>query len=97
MNVLGGTISLIAREKAGILKTGTPAFCVPQLPDAQQVLQTTAAEVGGEEAVAVFLVSDWIHWSPGRAAAEVVVEATRCTARQRSEACDGLGSTRRCP
>lgn len=46
MNVLGGTISLIAREKAGILKAIAPAFCVPQLPDAVEVLQAQAAAVG---------------------------------------------------
>ena len=46
MNVLGGTIAKIAGEKAGILKKGVPAFCVPQEADALAVLQRTAREQG---------------------------------------------------
>ena len=46
MNVLGSTIDKIAGEKAGILKAGVPAFCVPQHADAMAVLKATADEVG---------------------------------------------------
>jgi len=46
MNVLGGTVRLIAGEKAGIIKGGVPAFCVPQQPEALEVLQAAAAKVG---------------------------------------------------
>ena len=44
MNVLGNTIGAIAKEKAGILKPGVPAFTVPQHEDAHAVLKGTAAE-----------------------------------------------------
>ena len=46
MNVLGDTLTLIAGEKAGILKTGVPAFFVPQEAEAEAVLSSTAREVG---------------------------------------------------
>lgn len=43
---LGGTLREIAREKAGILKPGIPAFSVPQHEDAEKSLRAVAAEVG---------------------------------------------------
>ena len=46
MNVLGSTISQIAGEKAGIIKGGVPAFCVPQHEDALPVLAAAAEHVG---------------------------------------------------
>ena len=39
MEVLGHTLGAIAREKAGILKPGCPAFTVPQEPEAMAVLK----------------------------------------------------------
>src|SRR5580693_4228978 len=42
---LGGTIELIATEKAGILKTGVPAIFARQRPEAQSVLDQRAAEL----------------------------------------------------
>lgn len=44
VNLLGNTIEEIAWHKAGIMKTGTPAFTVPQPPPAQKVLEERAAE-----------------------------------------------------
>ncbi len=44
--VLGSTLPAIAAEKAGILKTGSPAVCARQTPDALTVIRTAAAEKG---------------------------------------------------
>lgn len=41
---LGATIEKIAWHKAGIMKTGSPAFSVEQLPEAQKVLDERAEE-----------------------------------------------------
>jgi folylpolyglutamate synthase len=46
MEVLGDTLGKIAREKAGILKPGSPAFTVEQNPEAAAVLQEVAKQVG---------------------------------------------------
>ncbi|MEL6196608.1 MAG: bifunctional folylpolyglutamate synthase/dihydrofolate synthase, partial [Pseudomonadota bacterium] len=43
---LGDTLATIAGEKAGILKPGVPVIVAPQLPDAQQVIERRAAELG---------------------------------------------------
>ena len=42
---LGNTLAEIASEKAGILKPGVPAVSAPQLPEAAQVIDETAARV----------------------------------------------------
>ncbi|KAL5611661.1 hypothetical protein BROUX41_000759 [Berkeleyomyces rouxiae] len=42
--VLGGTIDKIAWHKAGIMKTGSPSFSVPQVPIAETVLRSRAQE-----------------------------------------------------
>lgn len=44
VELLGSTIEEISAHKAGIFKTGTPAFSVPQVPGAQQVIESRAAE-----------------------------------------------------
>lgn len=43
---LGGTIPEIAAEKAGILKPGVPAVIAPQCPQALEVIERRAREVG---------------------------------------------------
>jgi dihydrofolate synthase / folylpolyglutamate synthase len=43
---LGDTIAAIAGEKAGILKTGTPAIIGPQLPEAAAVFAARAEQIG---------------------------------------------------
>ena len=48
MNVLGDTLGQIAGEKAGIIKTGIPAFSVKQEPEACAVLHAVATSVGAE-------------------------------------------------
>jgi len=46
MNVLGSKLSSIAREKAGIFKSGVPAISVEQEAEASAVLDEVAADVG---------------------------------------------------
>jgi dihydrofolate synthase / folylpolyglutamate synthase len=46
MDYLGGTLALIAAEKAGILKAGRPAVIGPQEPAAAAVIARRAAELG---------------------------------------------------
>ncbi|HXJ20391.1 MAG TPA: Mur ligase family protein [Polyangia bacterium] len=43
---LGGTLPLIAREKAGILKPGVPCFLGPLAPEADAAVAEVAAQVG---------------------------------------------------
>lgn len=42
--VLGDTVDKIAWHKAGIMKAGSPAFTIPQVPEAASVLESRAAE-----------------------------------------------------
>jgi folylpolyglutamate synthase len=42
MELLGDTLDLIAREKAGIMRQGVPCFTVPQPPDAMGALEVRA-------------------------------------------------------
>ena len=44
--VLGSTLALIAAEKAGIVKTGTPLVVAPQVDDVYPVFEQIAAERG---------------------------------------------------
>ncbi|KFG78430.1 Folylpolyglutamate synthase [Metarhizium anisopliae] len=44
--VLGDTVDKIAWHKAGIMKPGSPAFTVEQVPSAAEVLQTRAKDKG---------------------------------------------------
>eukprot|EP00736_Rhodelphis_marinus_P006197 Rmarinus@m.6961 len=44
-NVLGNTLTEIAREKAGIFKKGVPALTVRQKPEAMEALQARAGEL----------------------------------------------------
>lgn len=54
---LGGTIPLIASEKAGIIKTGKPCYLSRQRPEAREVFVKRAAELGSELREAPLLVS----------------------------------------
>jgi dihydrofolate synthase/folylpolyglutamate synthase len=45
-DVLGDTLAVIAREKAGIFKAGKPVFSAPQQPEAKIELQQAAARTG---------------------------------------------------
>lgn len=46
VNILGNTLTEIAREKAGIFKQGSPAFTVPQETEAMASLKQCAAKMG---------------------------------------------------
>lgn len=46
VNVLGNTLSEIAREKAGIIKQGRPVVLAPQVHEARQVILSMASEKG---------------------------------------------------
>lgn len=46
VNVLGNTLSEIAREKAGIIKQGRPVVLAPQVNEARQVILSVASEKG---------------------------------------------------
>ncbi|KAK4184474.1 Mur ligase [Podospora australis] len=46
--VLGKTVDKIAWHKAGIMKTGSPAFTIEQVPEAAAVLKSRAEEKGVE-------------------------------------------------
>jgi dihydrofolate synthase/folylpolyglutamate synthase len=45
-DVLGDTLSVIAREKAGIFKAGKPVFSAPQQPEAKNELRHAAGRAG---------------------------------------------------
>lgn len=45
METLGNSLGMIASHKAGILKPQVPAFTVPQLPEAMDVIQKKAREL----------------------------------------------------
>jgi dihydrofolate synthase/folylpolyglutamate synthase len=64
---LGATIPLIAREKAGILRRGVPAWSAPQVPEAAAVLETVAGELGTV-----------LHFVTGGEAREIHEEDGRC-------------------
>lgn len=46
VELLGHTLSLIAFEKAGIIKPGIPVVCAPQEPEALAVIQRVCADTG---------------------------------------------------
>lgn len=43
VEILGNSLYLIGKEKAGIFKTGVPAFTIPQKPEGMQALEEVAA------------------------------------------------------
>ena len=45
-SVLGDTVELIAREKAGIIKSGVPVVSAPQSPEAADVIRSVCREKG---------------------------------------------------
>lgn len=59
---LGATLAAIAREKAGILKSGVPALFGPQKPEALAVLQARAREL---ECTTFVHGRDWNAWQEG--------------------------------
>jgi dihydrofolate synthase/folylpolyglutamate synthase len=56
VELLGHTLSLIAWEKAGIIKPGVPIVCAPQEPEAMAVIQRVSADTGAR---LVVIGQDW--------------------------------------
>ncbi len=63
MNVLGDSLSDIAREKAGIIKSGVPLVLAPQQYEAQRVVEEIAAERG---APLIQVGREWLFAPGGR-------------------------------
>ncbi|MEA1979080.1 MAG: folylpolyglutamate synthase/dihydrofolate synthase family protein [Chloroflexota bacterium] len=61
MHLLGESLSDIAREKAGIIKTGIPVVLAPQQFEAERVVETVAEAEG---APLIRVGHDWLY-SPG--------------------------------
>ncbi len=66
MEVLGSTLGAIAREKAGIIKPATPVISSPQMPEALQVIESTARE---RQAPLILAGRDWT-WESTAASVE---------------------------
>lgn len=58
MEILGSTLTLIAGEKAGILKTGVPAITCPQPEEAAAVLRSQAQLLQARQPPAARLCAD---------------------------------------
>jgi len=71
MQYLGNTLSLIAAEKAGILKTGVPVVTGLQPPEAMAVVEARAAAVGAP------LFRRGVEWHSTRGAAGFRYEGKR--------------------
>ena len=60
-SVLGDTISLIATEKAGIIKPGATVVTAPQVPEAMKVIESRCQDQGGK----LIKVGEDLTWSVG--------------------------------
>ena len=74
--VLGDTIPLIAREKAGIVKTGVPVVVAPQTAAAMEVI-ADVAEARGAEVVAVEDRTSWRRTALGPEGQSFELRGTR--------------------
>ncbi len=63
---LGGTLDLIAREKAGIIKPGAPVVVAPQRDEAMAVFR----EVAAEKSAPLISVADSMSWERGEASVD---------------------------
>jgi dihydrofolate synthase/folylpolyglutamate synthase len=82
---LGNDIRSIAREKAGIIKDGSPLVMGRMRPEAQSVLLETANRCGAEVHYAEVAISDDAqadgpHWPENRATAHKALEVLATTA-----------------
>jgi dihydrofolate synthase/folylpolyglutamate synthase len=62
--LLGDTLSLIAREKAGIIQPGALVISAPQVPEAMTMIEEVC---GGRRAELVVVGEDEYRWQSGRA------------------------------
>jgi len=79
MNILGNTLPEIAREKAGIIKTGVPVVIGEWLDETKDIFLAKAKETGSEIVFAsdVYAVSD-VRYSPGTLECEVTDRENQC-------------------
>lgn len=82
---LGGTLALIAAEKAGILKRGVPAVCAPQKDEVRAVFAGRAAEVA---APLTFIEAPWDSGPVGLAGAHQKWNAALAVAALRTARLD---------
>jgi dihydrofolate synthase/folylpolyglutamate synthase len=61
MQVLGKTLTLIAREKAGIIRPGALVICAPQYDEAMRMIEEVCRD---HNARLVLVGQDW-QWQPG--------------------------------
>lgn len=62
--LLGDTLSLIAREKAGIIRPGALVISAPQVPEAMTMIEEVCF---GRHAELIVVGEDEYRWQPGRA------------------------------
>ncbi len=62
--LLGATLSLIAREKAGIIRPGALVISAPQVPEAMTMIEEVCK---GRHAELVVVGEEEYRWQPGRA------------------------------
>ena len=62
--LLGDTLSMIAREKAGIIQPGALVISAPQVPEAMTMIEEVCV---GRRAELVVVGEDEYRWQPGRA------------------------------
>ena len=62
--LLGDTLSLIAREKAGIIRPGALVISAPQVPEAMTMIEAVCQ---GRHAELIVVGEDEYRWQPGRA------------------------------
>jgi dihydrofolate synthase/folylpolyglutamate synthase len=62
--LLGNTLWLIAREKAGIIRPGARVISAPQVPEAMTIIEEVCA---GRRAELVVVGEEEYRWQPGRA------------------------------
>jgi dihydrofolate synthase/folylpolyglutamate synthase len=62
--LLGDTLSLIAREKAGIIRPGALVISAPQVPEAMTIIEEVCT---GHRAELVAIGEDEYRWQPARA------------------------------
>ncbi len=62
MNVLGDTLTLIAREKAGIIRPGALVVSAPQVPEAMTMIEEVCE---GRRAELIVVGEEEYRWQPG--------------------------------
>ncbi|MGN1164098.1 MAG: bifunctional folylpolyglutamate synthase/dihydrofolate synthase, partial [Candidatus Ornithospirochaeta sp.] len=64
--ILGSTLSLIAREKAGIMRKNVPAFTLPQKKETMETLRKEARDIGVSSFTTISPDEEWIEENIGK-------------------------------